>query len=69
MILLSDNKRHGENDVSLLDKLLYIQRFIIERANAWLGAFKAILTRFETNKLLWKDLNIIAFCLILLREL
>ncbi|MEZ5196713.1 MAG: hypothetical protein R2764_10015 [Bacteroidales bacterium] len=37
--------------------------------NAWLDAFKAILIRFETNKIHWKALNILAFCVILLRQL
>ncbi|MCF6332221.1 MAG: hypothetical protein L3J11_02975 [Draconibacterium sp.] len=51
------------------DDLLYKYRFVVERTNAWLDAFKAILVRFETNKIHWKALNIIAFCVILLRRL
>ena len=66
---IDNNKRNGKNDVSFLDHLLYKQRFVIERTNAWLDAFKAILVRFETKKLHWKALNIIAFCVILLRQL
>ena len=63
------NKRNGKNDVSFFDDILYKQRFVIERTNAWLDAFKAILVRFETKKSHWKALNIIAFCVILLRQL
>lgn len=41
---------------------------IVERTNARLNAFKAILVRFETN-VHWKALNRMAFCVILLRQL
>ena len=63
------NKRNGGENESIFDELLYKQRFVIERANAWLDAFKAILVRFETNKTHWKALNLLAFCVILLRQL
>jgi transposase len=53
----------------LFDELLYKCRFVIERTNAWLDAFKAVLVRFETNKIHWKALNLLAFCVILLRQL
>lgn len=66
---IDNNKRNGKNDVSFLDEALYKERFVVERTNAWLDAFKAILVRFETKKLHWKALNIIAFCIILLRQL
>jgi len=66
---IDNNNRNGKNDASLLDELLYKKRFVIERTNAWLDAFKAILVRFETKKSHWKALNIIAFCIILLRQL
>ncbi len=63
------NKRNGTDREYLLDELLYKSRFVIERTNAWLDAFKAILVRFETNKVHWKALNILAFIVILLRKL
>ena len=66
---IDKNKRNGEENESIFDKLLYQQRFVIERTNAWLDAFKAILVRFETNKIHWKALNLLAFCVILLRQL
>ena len=66
---IKHNKRNGKNDASLLDDELYKQRFVIERTNAWLDGFKAILVRFETKSLHWKCLNIIAFSIILLRQL
>jgi len=61
------NKRNGGESESIFDDLLYEQRFVIERTNAWLDAFKALLVRFETNKIHWKALNILAFCIILIR--
>lgn len=57
----------GDERESIFDELLYQQRFVIERTNAWLDAFKALLVRFETNKVHWKALNILAFCIILIR--
>ena len=66
---IDKNKRNGEECESIFDELLYKQRFVIERTNAWLDGFKAVLTRFETNKIHWKALNLLAFCVILLRQL
>ena len=64
---IDKNKRNGQDDDLFFDNILYRRRFVIERTNAWLDAFKAILVRFETKKSHWKSLNIIAFCVILLR--
>ena len=66
---IDKNKRNGSESEHLFDSLLYKSRFVVERTNAWLDAFKAILVRFETNKIHWKALNILAFCVILLRQL
>lgn len=66
---IKHNKRNGKNDASLLDDELYKRRYVVERTNAWLDGFKGILLRFETKKLHWKCLNIITFCIILLRQL
>ena len=66
---IDQNKRNGSTSGHIFDDLLYKRRFVIERTNAWLDAFKAILIRFETNKIHWKALNLLAFCVILLRQL
>jgi len=66
---IDQNKRNGAAMDQLFDELLYRYRFVVERTNAWLDAFKAILVRYETNKIHWKALNLIAFCVILLRRL
>ena len=66
---IDQNKRNGAMGEYLFDDLLYKCRFVVERTNAWLDAFKAILVRFETNAVHWKALNLLAFCVILLRKL
>ncbi len=68
---IDQNKRNGNSYESntVFDELLYKTRFVIERTNAWLDAFKAILIRFETNDLHWKGLFLLAFSVILLRKL
>lgn len=66
---IDQNKRNGCVSENVFDPVLYKCRFVIERTNAWLDAFKALLVRFETNKLHWKALHLLAFCVILLRQL
>lgn len=66
---IDQNKRNGVEFECIFDELLYKQRFVVERTNAWLDAFKAILVRFETNKIHWKALNILAFIVILICQL
>ena len=68
---IDKNKRNGDvyESQTVFDELLYKTRFVIERTNAWLDAFKAILIRFETNDLHWKGLILLAFSVILLRKL
>ena len=66
---IDHNKRNNSERVHLFDELFYKRRFVIERTNAWLDAYKAILVRFETNKIHWKALHLLAFTVILLRQL
>lgn len=63
------NKRNSKNtdNQPLLDDQLYKERFSVERTNAWLDAFKAILVRFETKSDTWMALHYLAFSLIILR--
>lgn len=67
---IPQNERNGcsENEY-IFDDELYAHRFVIERTNAWVDAFKALLVRFETNQIHWKALNILAFIIIFLRKL
>lgn len=66
---IDQNKRNGNTADHLFDDVLYKCRYVVERTNVWMDAFKAILIRFETNKIHWKGLNLLAFCVILLRQL
>lgn len=66
---IASNKRNGQIQSQIFDEVLYKQRFVIERTNAWLDGFRTLLIRFETNKTHWKDLHIIAFMIILCRRL
>jgi transposase len=68
---IKKNKRNGRHreERFIFDEELYKTRFVIERTNAWLDAFKAILIRFETIDLHWKSLILLAFSVILLRKL
>lgn len=64
------NKRNSKNadNQQLLDDLLYKERFSVERTNAWIDAFKALLVRFETKSNTWMSLHHLAFALILIRH-
>jgi len=68
---IDQNKRNGNPSTScfVFDEILYRTRFVVERTNAWLDAFKAILVRFETVNAHWKALMTLAFSIILLRKL
>lgn len=63
------NKRNLKNDdyQCLKDEKLYKNRFVVERFNAWIDSFKALLTRFEKLKATWVSLHYIAFILLFLR--
>lgn len=63
------NKRNSKNtdNQPLLDDELYKERFSVERTNAWIDAFKALLIRFETKTQTWASLHYLAFALILIK--
>lgn len=63
------NKRNTKNidNQPLLDDLLYKERFSVERTNAWIDAFKALMVRFETKAQTWLSLHYLAFALIIIR--
>jgi transposase len=62
------NPSHGtvSDREEYFDELLYENRIIIERAFAWLDAYKALLLRFETSAKNWIALHLIAFSIRLL---
>lgn len=69
LTMIDVNKRNGQQNDYLLDEFLYKCRFVIQRTNAWVDGLKAILIRFETNKIHWRVLNLLVFCFVLLKQL
>lgn len=65
------NKRNTQNGdrEEFFDPLLYQERFVIERTNAWIDGFKALLIRYEKLARTWLDLHYISFSVILLRKI
>lgn len=62
------NKRNGTPNNTVVDELLYAERYAIERTNAWMDSYRTILNRFETTVRNWESWNYIAFMVILLRK-
>jgi transposase len=65
------NYRNGNNndEIYLLDELLYEERYSIERTNAWLDSYRSVLNRFDTTTASWESFNYIAFIVILLKKI
>ena len=67
------NERNKQENLSTdyvyFDDLLYKRRFVVERMNAWIDSFKALLIRFETSVKAWMQLHFLAFCVLLCRKL
>lgn len=53
----------------IFDEELYKDRVVIERANAWIDSFKALLIRFEVRTRNWCALHFMAFAIIFLRKI
>jgi transposase len=62
------NKATSESEDYLFDSQLYEERFVVERTNAWIDGFKALLMRYETNAKHWLGVHYLAFSFILLRR-
>ncbi len=63
-----ENKRNAkaesnalEHNSRVFDDLLYENRFVIERSNAWLDTFKNLLVRFDTKADVWLQWHYLAF--------
>jgi transposase len=63
-----NNKEEQSEDYVYFDEQLYKRRFVIERMNAWIDSFKALLIRFETSVKAWMQLHFLAFSVILCRK-
>lgn len=69
-IAANERNRKGEPEAYVyFDGELYKQRFVIEKMNAWIDSFKALLVRFETTTAAWLHLHFLAFSVILCRKL
>jgi transposase len=64
-----NNKEEPLWDYLYFDELLYKRRFVIERMNAWIDSFKALLIRFETSVKAWMGLHFLAFSVLLCRKI
>ena len=53
----------------VFDEVLYGERGVVERSNAWLDSFKGLLVRFEFSVRNWKSLHFMAFLVIFLRRI
>jgi hypothetical protein len=53
----------------VFDEVLYADRGAVERANAWLDGFKALLVRFEFSVSNWKALHFMAFFVLFFRKI
>ena len=62
-----DNKVIEITD-KIFDDELYKGRYVIERTNAWVDGFKALLIRFEFSVQNWISLHLMAFAVILLHK-
>lgn len=64
------NPRNGGETTEewLYDEEMYKERWKIERTNAWMDGFKAVLTRFDTTIASWKGWNFLAFIVIFLKK-
>jgi transposase len=60
-------KQHREEYI-YFDEELYKERYVIERTNAWLDGFKALLVRYEVKISTWVALHFMAFALIFIRK-
>jgi Transposase and inactivated derivatives len=64
-----NNKEQQSDKYVCFDELLFKRRFVIERMNAWIDSFKALLIRFETSTKAWMALHFLAFTVILCRKI
>ena len=64
------NRRNGadSSETYLFDEEMYKERWIVERTNAWMDGFKAVLVRFDTTISSWQGWNFIAFLVIFLKK-
>lgn len=63
------NKGQSEEQYVYFDDQLYKRRFVIERTNAWLDSFKALLIRYEVKIKTWMAQHFMAFTILFLKKI
>ena len=63
------NTKQDDQDGPFFDEKLYKRRLVIERANAWMDGFRALINRFETTISSWMALHWIAFSVLLIKKI
>lgn len=63
------NTSQSEDEYVYFDEELYKKRFVIERANAWIDGFKALLVRYEVKIQTWMAQHFMAFIILFLRKI
>lgn len=64
------NRRNGtdSSEEYLFDELMYKERWTVERTNAWMDGFRAVLIRFDTTVDSWKGWNYLAFIVMFVKK-
>jgi len=57
----NERNKKVQGQYRYFDELLYKRRFVIERMNAWMDSFKALLMRFEIKVQPWMALHLYCF--------
>ena len=65
------NRRNGadSSEKYFFDEEMYKERWVVERTNAWMDGFKAVLIRFYTTVSSWKGWNYLAFLVIFIKKI
>ena len=63
------NEEPYQSGTHVFDEKLYARRTVIEHANAWIDAFKALLVRFDVLVRNWVSFHFMAFTAIFLRKI
>jgi hypothetical protein len=63
------NTKQDDQETHFFDEKLYQRRIVIERANACIDGFRALINRFETTLSSWMALHWIAFSVLFIKKI
>lgn len=63
------NRKESSDNYVHFDEELYKRRFVIERTNAWIDGFKALLVRYEVKLKTWMAEHLMAFAILMIRKI